>query len=77
MDAYPGRLNELWFQVDEPGVYYGQCSELCGQGHAFMPIAVEAMEEADYQEWLAEAYDEYARVRSDVDVAAAQIDTTR
>ena len=42
-----------------------------------MPIAVEAMEEADYQEWLAEAYDEYARVRSDVDVAAAQIDTTR
>ena len=42
-----------------------------------MPIAVEAMDEADYQEWLDEAYDEYARVRSDVDVAAAQIDTTR
>jgi len=77
MDAYPGRLNELWFQVDEPGVYYGQCSELCGQGHAFMPIAVEAMEEADYQEWLAEAYDEYAKTDADLDVAEAQIDTTR
>jgi cytochrome c oxidase subunit 2 len=77
MDAYPGRLNELWFQVDEPGVYYGQCSELCGMRHSLMPIAVEAMEEADYQEWLAEAYDEYAKADGSVNIAEAQIDTTR
>ena len=69
MDAYPGRLNELWFQVDEPGVYYGQCSELCGQGHAFMPIAVEAMTEADYEVWLSEAHEEYAKVGGDIRVA--------
>ena len=75
MDAYPGRLNELWFQVDEPGVYYGQCSELCGMNHSLMPIAVEAMEEAEYEEWLAEAYDEYAS--SGVNIAKAQIDSTR
>ena len=77
MDAYPGGLNELWFQVDEPGVYYGQCSELCGMRHSMMPIAVEAMEEADYQEWLAEAHDEYAGIRPDVEVATAQMNTTR
>lgn len=69
MDAYPGRLNELWFQVDEPGVYYGQCSELCGQGHAFMPIAVEAMTEANYEAWLGEAREEYARAGEKVRVA--------
>ena len=69
MDAYPGRLNELWFQVDEPGVYYGQCSELCGQGHAFMPIAVEAMTEANYEAWLGEAREEYAKTGEKVRVA--------
>jgi len=69
MDAYPGRLNELWFQVDEPGVYYGQCSELCGQGHAFMPIAVEAMTEANYEAWLGKAREEYARAGEKVRVA--------
>jgi cytochrome c oxidase subunit 2 len=69
MDAYPGRLNELWFRVDEPGVYYGQCSELCGQGHAFMPIAVEAMTEANYEAWLGEAREEYARAGEKVRVA--------
>ena len=69
MDAYPGRLNELWFQVDEPGIYYGQCSELCGQGHAFMPIAVEAMTEANYEAWLGEAREEYAKAGEKVRVA--------
>ena len=69
MDAYPGRLNELWFRVDEPGVYYGQCSELCGQGHAFMPIAVEAMTEANYEAWLGKAREEYARAGEKVRVA--------
>ena len=51
-DAVPGRLAQLWFNVDEPGIYFGQCSELCGQAHAFMPITVRAVPEADYIAWL-------------------------
>lgn len=53
MDAVPGRINETWFKVDRPGVYYGQCSELCGTKHGFMPITVEVLPEAEYQAWLA------------------------
>ena len=52
MDAVPGRLNERIFQVDEPGVYYGQCSELCGARHAYMPIAVEALPLDQYNAWV-------------------------
>lgn len=51
-DGVPGRLAQLWFNVEEPGVYFGQCSELCGQAHAFMPITVRAVPEADYIAWL-------------------------
>lgn len=52
MDAVPGRLNERIFQVDEPGVYYGQCSELCGARHGYMPIAVEALPMEQYNAWV-------------------------
>ncbi|MEQ8692216.1 MAG: cytochrome c oxidase subunit II [Pseudomonadales bacterium] len=52
-DAVPGMLNELWAIVPEPGVYRGQCTELCGKDHGFMPIVVEAMEEAEYEAWYA------------------------
>jgi cytochrome c oxidase subunit 2 len=52
MDAVPGRLNETWFKVDRPGVYYGQCSELCGARHGFMPIAVEVVPPAKFAEWV-------------------------
>ncbi|MBR9835302.1 MAG: cytochrome c oxidase subunit II [Alphaproteobacteria bacterium] len=52
MDAVPGRLNEGWFLVNEPGVYYGQCSELCGKNHAFMPIEVRVVPQAQYDRWL-------------------------
>ncbi|NJC34858.1 cytochrome c oxidase subunit 2 [Sphingomonas jejuensis] len=52
MDAVPGRLNELTFTVERPGVYYGQCSELCGARHAFMPIAVEAVSPAAFEAWV-------------------------
>ncbi len=52
MDAVPGRLNEVWFKIDEPGTYYGQCSELCGQGHGFMPIEVRALPETAFAEWV-------------------------
>lgn len=53
MDAVPGRLNETWFKVDKPGLYYGQCYELCGARHAYMPIAVEVVTPAQYVAWVA------------------------
>ena len=53
IDAVPGRLNETWFKVDRPGVYYGQCSELCGARHAYMPIVVEVVPPAQYATWVA------------------------
>lgn len=53
MDANPGRINETWVKVDRPGVYFGQCSELCGARHGYMPIAVEVVPEATFNAWLA------------------------
>ncbi len=53
IDANPGRLNETWVKVDRPGVYFGQCSELCGARHGYMPIAVEVVPEATFNAWLA------------------------
>jgi len=53
MDATPGRLNQEWVKVDRPGVYFGQCSELCGARHGFMPIAVEVLPQAQFDAWLA------------------------
>ncbi|WP_119462137.1 cytochrome c oxidase subunit II [Rhodospirillaceae bacterium SYSU D60014] len=61
-DAVPGRLNETWFRVTKEGVYYGQCSELCGVGHAYMPIAVEAVSKEEFAQWVAEAQQNFARV---------------
>jgi len=58
MDAVPGRLNETWFHADRQGLYYGQCSELCGKDHAYMPIAVRVVSEADYEAWLTAARDD-------------------
>ena len=52
MDAVPGRLNEKSFTIDKPGVYYGQCSELCGARHGFMPIAIEALPPAQFDQWV-------------------------
>ncbi|MCH9663573.1 MAG: cytochrome c oxidase subunit II [Gammaproteobacteria bacterium] len=51
-DAIPGYITRLWFLVDEPGVYRGQCAELCGRGHAYMPIVVHALPEEEYNAWL-------------------------
>ncbi|MCB1494592.1 MAG: cytochrome c oxidase subunit II [Bauldia sp.] len=51
IDAIPGRLNETWFLVEREGMYYGQCSELCGRNHAFMPIAIQAVSPEKYEEW--------------------------
>jgi len=60
MDAVPGRINHTWFKATEVGTYYGQCSELCGARHAFMPIEVKVVSEADFQKWLAEAKQKFA-----------------
>ncbi|MET3660641.1 cytochrome c oxidase subunit II [Aquamicrobium ahrensii] len=54
-DAVPGRLSEVWFKVEKEGFYYGQCSELCGKDHAFMPIAVRVVAPEQYESWLAAA----------------------
>ena len=54
-DAVPGRINETWFKAEKVGTYYGQCSELCGIKHAFMPITVRVVSEEEYLEWLSEA----------------------
>ncbi|MEP2706928.1 MAG: cytochrome c oxidase subunit II [Roseibium sp.] len=58
IDAIPGRLNETWFHAREEGVYYGQCSELCGKDHAFMPIAVRVVSDNQFQTWAAAAQDD-------------------
>ncbi len=60
-DAVPGRINETWFKAEKIGTYYGQCSELCGIKHAFMPIAVKVVSEEEYQEWLSEARAKFAK----------------
>jgi len=60
VDAVPGRTNEIWFDIDEPGMYYGQCSELCGSGHAFMPIAIQAVTQAEFDAWVVKARVKYA-----------------
>ncbi|MEC3862025.1 cytochrome c oxidase subunit II [Mesobacterium sp. TK19101] len=70
-DAVPGRLAELWFKADKEGVYFGQCSELCGKDHAYMPITVKVVSQETYDNWLRGAIDEYAGKPLDFDVAAA------
>jgi cytochrome c oxidase subunit II len=60
IDAIPGRLNETWFKATREGVYYGQCSELCGKDHAFMPIEVRVLSEQAYATWLADAKRRFA-----------------
>ena len=54
-DAVPGRINETWFKAEKEGVYYGQCSELCGSRHSFMPITVRVVSDKQYNEWLKES----------------------
>jgi len=59
-DAVPGRINETWFRAEKEGIFYGQCSELCGIKHAFMPITVEVVSEQKYKEWVEMAKVKYA-----------------
>ncbi len=65
MDAVPGRLNTTWFKATREGIYYGQCSELCGKDHAFMPAAIRVVSDAKYAEWLAGAQKKFAATSDD------------
>ena len=60
-DAVPGRINETWFKAEKVGTYYGQCSELCGIKHAFMPITVKVVTHEEYEDWLSEAKEKFAK----------------
>jgi len=71
IDAIPGRLNETWFKATREGVYYGQCSELCGRDHAFMPIEVHVVSEQEFAAWLEQAKKKYARAEPAVPTAVA------
>lgn len=70
-DTIPGFINEAWTQIDEPGVYRGQCAELCGKAHGFMPIVVHAMEQDDYDQWLAGKKQELALAQEQAAAALA------
>ena len=72
IDAIPGRLNETWFRVEREGVYYGQCSELCGQRHAYMPIKVRVVSEQAYNAWLGEAKAKFAGAEGATRLAASR-----
>ena len=63
-DAVPGRLNETWMRIDRPGIYRGQCSEICGTGHGYMPVVIEALSENDFAAWVNEAKNEFAELNS-------------
>ena len=69
-DAVPGRLAELWFEAEKEGIYFGQCSELCGIAHAYMPITVKVVSEEAYAAWLADAKAEFAGTPKTLTVAS-------
>jgi len=72
IDAVPGKLNEMWFRAEREGTFYGQCSELCGAKHAFMPIAVDVVSQEKFDEWLAAAKTKFARSDSAPSALAAR-----
>ena len=71
-DAVPGRIAQLWFMAEKEGIYFGQCSELCGKSHAYMPITVKVVSQEVYDDWLTGAIDEYAGTPLPYVVAATQ-----
>jgi cytochrome c oxidase subunit II len=72
IDAIPGRLNETWFKANKIGVYYGQCSELCGKDHAYMPIAVRVVSDQDFAAWLETAKKKFAANPANAIASAAE-----
>ncbi|WP_439573009.1 cytochrome c oxidase subunit II [Phreatobacter sp.] len=77
IDAVPGRLNETWFRATREGLFYGQCSELCGKDHAFMPIAVRVVSEQAFATWVEDARRRFAAAPAPTTVAATEIPATR
>jgi cytochrome c oxidase subunit 2 len=73
VDAIPGRLNETWFKATKTGVFYGQCSELCGRDHAFMPIAVRVVSEQDFAGWVETAKKKFASSPANAVASAADV----
>jgi cytochrome c oxidase subunit 2 len=72
MDAVPGRLNHTWFKATQTGVFYGQCSELCGARHAYMPIELHVVSDADYAAWLAASKKKFAALENDATRVASK-----
>jgi cytochrome c oxidase subunit 2 len=72
MDAVPGRSNHTWFKATRTGVFYGQCSELCGARHAFMPIELHVVSDEEYAAWLAKAKEQYAALENDATRVASK-----
>ncbi len=73
MDAVPGRMNETWVRITHEGMFYGQCSELCGVDHAFMPIQIKAVSKAAFAEWVSAAQEKFARVNQKSNQPAIKI----
>jgi len=72
MDAVPGRINQTWFKPTQTGVFYGQCSELCGARHAYMPIELHVVAQADYDAWLAASKKKFAAIENDATRVASK-----
>ena len=72
IDAIPGRLNETWFKATKTGMFYGQCSELCGKDHAFMPIAVRVVSDQDFAAWVETAKKKFATLPGSTYALAAR-----
>ncbi len=74
LDAVPGQVNETWVRINQEGTYYGQCSELCGTGHSYMPITIKAVSKAEFERWITQAKEDFAAedsVNDDLRVAEA------
>lgn len=72
MDAVPGRINKTWFKATKTGVFYGQCSELCGARHAYMPIELHVVSDAEYADWLAASKKKFAAIENDATRVASK-----
>ncbi len=72
MDAVPGRTNKTWFKATRTGVFYGQCSELCGARHAYMPIELHVVSDAEYKAWLADSKQKFAAIENDATRVASK-----
>ena len=73
IDAIPGRLNQFWFKAEREGTYHGQCSELCGARHAYMPITVQVVSDEAYAAWLAEGKTKFRPPRRRFEVRRSQV----